>query len=345
MKNKIILFIVVLLLLSGCSDVSDGQDTVQNCSATSTLLLNEAGLENTYNKIIYDELQKYYEQFDSSISCFSAVSITDNKYETILRAQSENGSDFVVLFGEEFAESLAEVSEDLFNTKYIYFDGNGEFSNVYNITFSEYQLGFLAGIASAVSAETNERSDFLYIASASDNLEGYEGYNNAILSNNPEANVILLQQSSDEKQSLEDLIKDVYTNNQIYTTYAPSFSDNQTLVNKVTEINNTYQSYLIGYGYDHYRSQFSEEDSTIYLTSVIKNYAYALETFINKYLDDSIQGGNLHPYDFGVLNEGISLELGVNTNFTIEEIDEINKQVDKAKNIITKATEETNDEE
>lgn len=320
------------VILIGCAN-----DTtpVLGCDVESTLLLNAAAYENYDNKYVYDAFASYYSNsVDKDNDCFDALAITDDNYEVVLRSQSEkSNTDFVILYGDEFDEVVDTVAADHFSSKYIYIENSSDNPNVYSLDFDDYQLGYLAGVASAISAKSNNGDNFLYLASASDDLSGYRGYLAGISSHIGSANVILLQQSSTEAglQSVESLIGEVYNTSEIYSTYAPAFHLDSYLVEKLKQVNDSYQSYLIGYGFDQYLSVLLADGESVYLTSVIKNYESAFATFFNKYLNNTIQGGSVHGYNFGILNDGISIELTENRNLSAQEISAITEIISAIK--------------
>ena len=307
------------LLLTGCSSKEEENSTkLNNNDVLITLILDKGGVNDaSFNESAWSGAQNASKELGVNIKYLE--SNTDADYTQNIETAMDLESDLIIGVGFNLSQSIENAAINYPEQKFAIVDGSFEKipDNVTPITFNEKEAGYLAGIA---SAKTINSDKFGFIG-------GFE-----------------VPAVINYKDGFEEGIKHVNPNAQLYTQYANSFTDaskgrviaeqmiqqgSECIMTAAGGVNiGAYEAckekgkYAVAVDMD----QSYMHPDTI-LTSAIKKVDVGVSETIKKYIDGSLTGGTNLTYS--IVNDGVGYE---KTNLLSDEtINYANSVIDSTK--------------
>ncbi len=154
---------VMFMSLVGCGSTSSGSDnsSSQNSGQAQEttklrvgMVTDEGGLgDKSFNDAAYEGLKKVEKDLGFEITVLEPKQTSD--YKSYMDRLSKN-SDLVLGVGYKLKDTVAEVSKQNPDIKYVLVDDVVEGDNVYNLTFKEEEGSFLAGVLAGLTTKTNK---------------------------------------------------------------------------------------------------------------------------------------------------------------------------------------------
>ena len=307
------------LVLTGCSNKEGESITkLNNKDVLITLILDKGGVNDaSFNESAWSGAENASKELGVNIKYLE--SNTEADYTQNIETAMDLESDLIIGVGFNLSQSIEDAAINYPEQKFAIVDGSFEKipDNVTPITFNEKEAGYLAGIA---SAKTINSDKFGFIG-------GFE-----------------VPAVINYKDGFEEGIKQVNPNAQLYTQYANSFTDaskgrviaEQMIHQGIECIMSAAGGVNIG-AYEvckekgKYAVAVDMAQSYMYpdtiLTSAIKKVDVGVSETIKKYIDGSLKGGTNLTYS--IVNDGVGYE---NTNLLSDEtINYVNSVIDSTK--------------
>ncbi len=286
-KGIALIFIVLLIITTSCSNISDGK--VQNVG----LLVEGTIHDQTWGKKGYMGLLSIKEELDVNVFFKEGVN-TQLAVNAAVEEFSKQNVNLIFGHSSIYGKYFSEINESYPDIEFVYFNGATKDDNVTSINFNSHAMGFFAGmIASAMS---NSKSvgvigTFGWQPEVDGFYEGAKYYN-------PDVNVEIQYVNSWDNVDRAFDIYEQFNNKNVDVYYPAGDGFNIPVLNKVKEDGH----YAIGYVSD----QHDLGESTV-LTSTVQHVDFlylAVANLMNE-KDDDIPGGVLE-FDFqdGVISMG-----------------------------------------
>lgn len=334
MKKFVLLFMVAMLTLVGCSveNKTEEESTVKIGMVTDITGIDD----KTFSEITWKGVSEFAKEHQNVEAQY--VTPSDNALPTLVSAVDNlvlSGNEVIVLTGFTFEETAGAVAKLYPNVKFILIDGqplvDGEyksFDNVVSIYFNEHESAFLAGIASALETETGKLGFIGGIANDAVKKFGW-GF---------VAGVAYANQTYDTNAYVTDYV------------YSGSFSDvsmGQSLaggmfdkgidtimhaaggvgVGAMTEAKTRGNVKIVGVDVDQYHEGLTSDGSSIILTSAMKNIDVAVKEHLAHYVNGDFKGGQV--FTLGITDNGVDIpsENPNLTEDTIAKVEEAKEQI------------------
>lgn len=334
MKKFVLLFMVAMLTLVGCSveNKTEEESTVKIGMVTDITGIDD----KSFSEITWKGVSEFAKEHQNVEAQY--VTPSDNALPTLVSAVDNlvlSGNEVIVLTGFTFEETAGAVAKLYPNVKFILIDGqplvDGEyksFDNVVSIYFNEHESAFLAGIASALETETDKLGFIGGIANDAVKKFGW-GF---------VAGVAYANQTYDTNAYVTDYV------------YSGSFSDvsmGQSLaggmfdkgidtimhaaggvgVGAMTEAKTRGNVKIVGVDVDQYHEGLTSDGSSIILTSAMKNIDVAVKEHLAHYVNGDFKGGQV--FTLGITDNGVDIpsENPNLTEDTIAKVEEAKEQI------------------
>lgn len=163
---KKIISVLMCLVLTGC--IFAGCTKQEELKSDIVLITNGGTIsDGAYNQSAWEGIESFANENSMSCRYYQPVlqddEITVENVEKYVSLSVENGAQYIVLPGEEFAVSAYEIAPSYPDVKFILLDAishsaddatNRFISNVMCVSFDTLQSGFLAGYISVVNGNT-----------------------------------------------------------------------------------------------------------------------------------------------------------------------------------------------
>ena len=293
-KSLLLVTLVVGGTVVGC-DKSDSTNT--NDEKVITLVLDKGGVQDgSFNESAWNGAIKASEELGVEVKYLE--SNTDADYIQNIETAVDMDSDLIIGIGFNLSQAIEDAATSYPEQQFAIIDGSFEEipENVTPIAFNEKEAGYLAGLATAKTVNSNK---FGFVG-------GFE-----------------VPAVVNYKEGFEQGLKEVNPDAKLYTQYANSFTDaakgrviaEQMITQDVSVIctagggvnNGVYEACKENGKYsvavDMAQSNIAPE--TI-LTSAIKRVDVGVNETIKKYIDGSLKGGSNLTYN--ISNDGVGYE-------------------------------------
>lgn len=334
MKKFVLLFMVAMLTLVGCSVENK---TKEESTVKIGMVTDIAGIDDkSFSEITWKGVSEFAKEHQNVEAQY--VTPSDNALPTLVSAVDNlvlSGNEVIVLTGFAFEETAGAVAKLYPNVKFILIDGqplvDGEyksFDNVVSIYFNEHESAFLAGIASALETETGKLGFIGGIANDAVKKFGW-GF---------VAGVAYANQTYDTNAYVTDYV------------YSGSFSDvsmGQSLaggmfdkgidtimhaaggvgVGAMTEAKTRGNVKIVGVDVDQYHEGLMSNGTSIILTSAMKNIDVAVKEHLTHYVNGEFKGGQV--FTLGITDNGVDIpsENPNLTEDTVAKVEEAKEQI------------------
>lgn len=293
-KRSIILFILIISIFTvACSNKKEKD----NSNVLVTLVLDKGGVnDESFNQLAWEGAKKASIEYGIKIKYLE--SNTDADYKSNLEQAVDLDSNLIIAVGFNLSEALKEAAISYPKSSFAIIDGSFDKipENVTNINFDEGEAGYLAGLASAKTLDSNK---FGFIAGISvPAVENYkEGFEKGLLEVNPN-----IELSVQYANSFSDAAKGKAIATQMYNNDINCIMSAGGGVNSgVYEVAREKDKYAVGV--DMAQNYISPK---VILTSAIKKVDVGVENTIKSFLDNNLKGGTTIIYN--IKNDGVTYE-------------------------------------
>lgn len=299
MRNRKILLLLTSLLLT-LSLVACKSTTTTNTTTDTTkvvLILDKGGVnDGSFNESAYNGALTAKESF-SNLDVAYLESTTDADYTSNIETAIDMKADLIIGVGFNLTEPIEKAAINYPNQKFAIVDGalTKDYDNVTNILFDEEQAGYLAGIATAFTIDSNS---FGFIG-------GYEipavvkyrdGFEKGLKEINPKATL-----STQYANSFTDAAKGKAIATQMFKSNIDCIMTAAGTVN-----NGVYESATELKKHTVAVDMAQSNMSTSIITSALKNVDKGIYDTINNLLNNNLTGGSVI---FDMTNNGVGYEI------------------------------------
>lgn len=353
MKKIIIILLVAILLLAGCT--SSATNEVEPCEITGTseitLVTDTGGVnDESFNQGTWEAIEAY---------CTTNTSVGAKYIETTDAAQMENNlktaseqSEVVVVSGSSFATPVYNVAPLYPDVHYVLIDAeptdaNSQtqtLDNVMSFYFAEEQAGYLAGYVAGKTTKTNHIG-FI----GGEPVPGVNKYAYGFVQGAQEANpdIIIDVQYADSfaDQTKGQTMADAMYGSGCDIIFQAAGGTGLGVINSaVQRAQQGEEVWVIGVDLDQYSKgtyvNGSGEEKSVILTSATKNLEVAVQTGLDAHFNNTWDGGSVDTLSIEDNAVGFPTE---NPNMEPSVIDEAYKSLDENKANISNDLETTNE--
>lgn len=295
-KTKARLLAMVLTVgivgMTGCSK-QEKQEEVK----TVTLVLDKGGVnDESFNQLAWEGAQEASEEYGVIVKYLESNSDAD--YKTNVETAVDMKSDLIIGVGFNLTEAIGDAAESYPEQQFAIIDGSFEEtpSNVTPILFNEKEAGYLAGLATALSIES-DKFGFVGGFEIPAVVNYKDGFEQGLKEVNPNATLFVQYANS-----FTDAAKGKAIGAQMYSNDIDCIMTAAGGVNSgVYESGREQGKYAVAV--DMAQSNISPE---VIVTSALKNVAGGVKDTIGKLVDDKLVGGEVAMYD--ITNNGVGYE-------------------------------------
>ena len=295
-KTKARLLAMVLTVgivgMTGCSK-QEKQEEVK----TVTLVLDKGGVnDESFNQLAWEGAQEASEEYGVIVKYLESNSDAD--YKTNVETAVDMKSDLIIGVGFNLTEAIGDAAESYPEQQFAIIDGSFEEtpSNVTPISFNEKEAGYLAGLATALSIES-DKFGFVGGFEIPAVVNYKDGFEQGLKEVNPNATLFVQYANS-----FTDAAKGKAIGSQMYSNDIDCIMTAAGGVNSgVYESGREQGKYAVAV--DMAQSNISPD---VIVTSALKNVAGGVKDTIGKLVDDKLVGGEVAMYD--ITNNGVGYE-------------------------------------
>lgn len=156
--RKKLLFLLVLLLLTGCSLLSykeEEEDISQHKPLKVALLLEGKKYDQGWDNQAYDGLKEIQRTMSAQTIYLEHVN-TEQKQTAEAKQLAEQEYDLIFGNGRSFEKVFNQLAPAYPKTRFVFFNGKSEAGNVSAINFTPESIGYFSGMAAAMMTKTNK---------------------------------------------------------------------------------------------------------------------------------------------------------------------------------------------
>lgn len=299
MRNRKILLLLTSLLLTLSLVVCKSTTTTNTTTDTTkvVLILDKGGVnDGSFNESAYNGALTAKESF-SNLDVAYLESTTDADYTSNIETAIDMKADLIIGVGFNLSDAIEKAAINYPNQQFAIVDGalTKDYDNVTNILFDEEQAGYLAGIATAFTIDSNS---FGFIG-------GYEipavvkyrdGFEKGLKEINPKATL-----STQYANSFTDAAKGKAIATQMFKSNIDCIMTAAGTVN-----NGVYESATELKKHTVAVDMAQSNMSTSIITSALKNVDKGIYDTINNLLNNNLTGGSVI---FDMTNNGVGYEI------------------------------------
>lgn len=314
--------------LTACGN-SDTEDTGSTGSGDSSfrvgMVTDTGGIDDrSFNQSTWEGLQKFAEANDGAATNY-LTSEQDADYVPNLTKFAEDGYDLTFAVGFLLASPLEEVAPQFPDSKFAIIDSVVEKDNVVSIMFDEHVGSFLAGVAAAMTTET----DMLGFIGGVDSelINKFEaGFVQGAKSVNPDIEVIssyVGNFTSAERGAT--LAATMYSKGADIIYHAAGAAGNGVFTEAKNRAESGENVWVIGVDRDQSEEGKWSEDGNVTLTSMLKRVDVAAKDISTKALNGEFPGGQTIVY--GLADEGVGVADGQLSDEVLARIGEYTQKI------------------
>ncbi|BCB02432.1 BMP family lipoprotein [Bacillus sp. KH172YL63] len=153
MKKLISLFLLVTLLVAGCSSSNEKEASTEKQQSVG-ILLSDTGLgDGSFNDSAFRGLERARDELGI---LFDYREAPDGDFDQKLQDLVDEGHDLVIGLGFSIQEPLEKIAKENPDQKFLLIDGFSELDNITSITFKEHEGSFLLGMVAAMKTKTDK---------------------------------------------------------------------------------------------------------------------------------------------------------------------------------------------
>ncbi|MGD7022640.1 BMP family ABC transporter substrate-binding protein [Rossellomorea vietnamensis] len=286
MMKKLIYFLTLMLLLTGCSGQSD-KKSLQNVG----LLVPETISDQVWGTKGYKGLLKIQSQF--GVDVFYKEGITTRQaVEQAVAEYDKKGVNLIFGHGQEYASLFNDLASDYPDMHFVSFNGNASQPNTTSLKFEGYAMGFFGGMTAAHETETKNIgvvASYAWQPEVKGFIEGAEYQDSSV-----EVTVDYTDDWDHTEKAM--ILLHIQLRTGVDIVYPAGDGYNISIIEKLKEKG----LHAVGYVSD----QSDMGESTV-LTSTVQHVDKLYEVVAERYSNGKLKSGNI-PFDFqdGVISMG-----------------------------------------
>ncbi|RIW35276.1 BMP family ABC transporter substrate-binding protein [Bacillus salacetis] len=278
MKKTGCIILVLLLLLSGCSQQGD-KGSLGNVG----LLVTETISDQVWGTKGYKGLLKIQSEFGVDVFYKEGIT-TKQAVEKAVAEYDKKGVNLIFGHGQEYAPFFNQIAEKYPDIHFVSFNGNANHSNTTSLNFEGYAMGFFGGMTAAHQTESRNIG---VIASYAWQPE-VEGYIDGAKYQDPDVNVLVDYTDDWDNTEKAMVMLHMQLKQGVDIVYPAGDGYNVPMIEKLKEKG----LYAVGYVSD----QSDMGESTV-LTSTVQHVDKLYEVVAERFANDELDSGNI-PFDF-----------------------------------------------
>ena len=337
MKRKLLsLLIIIFLCFSswGCKPVE--KEDFGACALPAILITDETGFDGDYAvPATWQAMAKYYIDHNLNVDCIENVqAYGEEDYEKTVSSAIFAEKDLIITASPVFKDIIEKLATDNFQQKFVTIGYIVDKPNVISVSFSQFDAGFLIGLAGALSGSAEQQNSFGFvdIQGSEEYKAYYDGYTRGIKEIIPNANIdVLMVKSTDDPMAAKMMAEELATKD-YFVIFDPVLESVEFINNEVLNMAAAgHKMWLIGNDPSYYNFGMTDNSPSLVLTSIVNDYEVAIDTILDSIIDDSFIGGAVNTMNFSILNGGVSIDLFGGRNLNVGHIDTIKEYINKVK--------------
>ncbi|SHG23072.1 BMP family ABC transporter substrate-binding protein [Ornithinibacillus halophilus] len=150
MKKYLVLFIFIILFLSGCSNSYNEGDIQKVGMLTEGKIHDHPWIEKGY-----EGLKTVEEKFNVEVVYKENIAPGEETSDVVEELVND-GVNLIFGHSSSYGKSFFEISKDYPDVHFVYFNGTYYNENVTSLNFNSHAMGFFAGMLASEMSETNE---------------------------------------------------------------------------------------------------------------------------------------------------------------------------------------------
>jgi len=320
-KLGFIIAVAIIFSLAGCNgyrslNMEERGEVPPEESVTFQIgvLVGAEGIDDkSFNQIAWEGVVEYISRFPK-VKAQMIIPDGDTLEDNLTAADEliTIGSDIIIGLGPTFNETIAKLQDHHRDTHFILIDGELEHinSNTLVVSFAEHEAGFLAGVIAALQS-SNEKLGFIG-GEKNANIERYglgfvAGIAYANKTYNTDAEIIAYEYQGDfnDVDGGQKLAKNLFDEG-IDTLFVAARATGIGAMNEAkTRAERDERIQIIGADRDQFKEGILGSESSVVLTSVVKQIDLTLYELLDAFARNKFPGGtHLHK---NVANKGVGL--------------------------------------
>lgn len=324
------------LLLAACQGQNAGDDAASNGDEAATngdggdgfsiaMVTDEGGIDDrSFNQSAWEGMQEWSDETGNESTYFQS----DDSSDFIPNFNQAIQGDYDVIYGIGFMlrDSVEEMANQNPDQYFGIVDDVVELDNVVSLNFSDHEASFLAGVAAALTTE----SDQIGFIGGIDSLiiDRFEtGFLAGVEHVNPDIEVdVQYAESFSDAAVGQQIANGMYSSGVDVIFHASGAVGNGVFTEARNRMENGSDNDLWVIGVDRDQEEEGEwADGNVTLTSTIKAVGNAVKLSANQTNDEGFPGGENIQY--GLENEGVDLVEGNLSAEAWEEVENVRQQI------------------
>ncbi|MGD6846027.1 BMP family ABC transporter substrate-binding protein [Rossellomorea aquimaris] len=152
MKKLISVFLLVMLVVAGCSTPMTEEASVEKQQSIG-ILLSDTGLgDGSFNDSAFRGLERARDELGI---LFDYREAPDGNFEEALQELVDQNHELVIGLGFSIQDAIEKIAKENPDQKFLLIDGYSDVDNITSITFKEHEGSFLLGMVAAMKSKSN----------------------------------------------------------------------------------------------------------------------------------------------------------------------------------------------
>ncbi|MGM0852359.1 MAG: BMP family ABC transporter substrate-binding protein [Bacillota bacterium] len=152
MKRIISMFLLVMLVVAGCSTPMTEEASIEKQQSIG-ILLSDTGLgDGSFNDSAFRGLERARDELGI---LFDYREAPDGNFEEALQELVDQKHELVIGLGFSIQDAIEKIAKENPDQKFLLIDGFSDVDNITSITFKEHEGSFLLGMVAAMKSKSN----------------------------------------------------------------------------------------------------------------------------------------------------------------------------------------------
>lgn len=152
LKKLISVFLLVMLVVAGCSTPMTEEASVEKQQSIG-ILLSDTGLgDGSFNDSAFRGLERARDELGI---LFDYREAPDGNFEEALQELVDQNHELVIGLGFSIQDAIEKIAKENPDQKFLLIDGSSDVDNITSITFKEHEGSFLLGMVAAMKSKSN----------------------------------------------------------------------------------------------------------------------------------------------------------------------------------------------
>ena len=332
---KLVLCSVLMVALGGCRR-GEIVNNLTNCSYKISLIVDERGFEDNYQATMASQaIGKYFIDRGWNVECAKYVfAPSAGQYDQIIETTIYEGFDLLIFANENFKTDIATAAKKNSNQKFLTLGFSVDAPNVVSAEFSKKHSAYLVGLASALKAQEEQRFSFVFVEGSNNEKyqEYYQGFQMGVAAILPEAKIKKVKVHDYEESKVKAVLEEEVFSQEPLVIFNPVVETNELMYQLTSQKNKTGKpTYLIALDLSYLNKSLVDEEHSILLTAIVKEYDVAVRIALNTLVDGTFHGGALNTLRLNILNDGVSIAVIPQVNLSEQQYTVITEYIERIK--------------